>query len=200
MGHASHRVMLVKGSLQPWGSDLPPPLVMSNLWIEYVDLWQIHLFGKVGPLHWPLFLSRRKTVEIWENSASLAALHHTKTLDRGQQLLRNPNYWNCVNFAKIAAALQLTMSECKLLAIFPELLCDQRNGKGGERESFAKCGKNLKVDQATVGKRACIGFKLRLTDSLKPLGFQCLSFSSSRHVCPYTMSLSCAGQCPRNQW
>ena len=35
------------------------------------------------------------------------------------------------------------------MAIFPELLCDQRNGE----ESFAKCGKNLKVDQVTVGKK-----------------------------------------------
>ena len=116
-------------------------------------------YWKVGPIHWPLFLLWE---EIWENSASLAALHHTKTLDRGQQLLRNPNYWNCVNFAKIAAALQLTMWECKLLAIFPELLCDQRNGERGGEGEFCKMREEFKSGSSHSWKRGLYLYALNL--------------------------------------
>ena len=91
-----------------------------------------------------------KTLEIWGNSASLAALHHPETLDRGHFLSRE------IQIIEIVEILQKLLPRCNWQcrnANFWQFSqsCYVIRGMGG---SFAKCGKNLKVDQATVGKNA----------------------------------------------
>ena len=145
--------MLVIGSRQPWGS-YHPSNEFNLCCMEYVDLWQMHLLESWTP---PLTAFLIEGGKQWKyGKILLRLLHctiHQDSRSRSTAPPKKSKLLKLCKFCKNCCRAAIDNVGMQTFGNFPRAVMWSEEWERGGRESFAKCGKNLKVDQATVGKR-----------------------------------------------
>ena len=85
------------------------PINMEKLPLGRVGLWQMHPSKTWTPPLTAFFTPLENTGNMGKFCFACCIAPSQDFRSRSFPLPRNPNYWNCEIFAKIAAALQLTM-------------------------------------------------------------------------------------------